>query len=240
MSLERLEDLGDALAEMDVTALVVPNLEIWTAKRAQLVINNSYDEESTVTVSTPMLRTAGSEVEPESEQECLNGDESFWFIKNRLLTADAGPWRLFIASDARRLKGRIDSIAANWDDIAPLINGFALDSVDMRGLSRRIYVGAEGNGDVSSDVALIRSSIDDSYQVTKVQVRRPNDDESFESLNVEFTAMTVTAGRGGAPIASLVRAAELLAHRQPPDFTALTAFQALPITDSSGRESESA
>lgn len=235
MSLERLEELGDALAETDVTALVVPNLETWTAKRAQLVINSSYEEPID---STSVLRTAGFETEDEPEPEDLNSGDSFWFISNRLLTADAGPWRLFIASDARRLKGRTDSIAANWDDISPLINGLALDSVDLRGLSRRISVGAEGSGDVSSDVARIRSLIDDSYQVTNVQVRRPDDDESLGSLNVDFTEMTVTAARGGAPIASLVRAAELLAHRQPPNFSALTAAPALPLTGAAGPESE--
>ncbi|GLY97442.1 hypothetical protein [Actinoplanes sp. NBRC 103695] len=240
MSLERLEELGNALAEMDVTPLVVPNLETWTGKRAQLVLNNSYDEDSNVAISASMLRTADFEMEDESELAGLNRGDSFWSINNRLLTADAGPWRLFIASDARRLKGRTASAAANWDDISPLISEFALDSVDLRGLSRRIYVGAEGSGDVSSDVVRIRSSIDDSYQVTKVHVRRPDDDEKLGNLNVDFTEMTVTAGRGGASIASLVRAAELLAHSQPSDFSALTAAQALPLTGATDPESESA
>lgn len=239
MSLERLEELGDALSETDLTPLVVPNLETWTAKRAQLVINSSYDEDSTDAISARMLQTAGFEMEEEYEPEGLNGGHSFWFISNRLLTADAGPWRLFIASDARRLKGRTDSIAANWDDISPLISRFALDSVDLRGLSRRIYVGTEGTGDVGSDVARIRSSIDDSYQVTKVHVRRPDDDESLGSLNVDFTEMTVTAGRGGAPIASLVRAAELLARGQQLDFSALTATPTPPLAGATDREPES-
>ncbi|WP_410610990.1 hypothetical protein [Amycolatopsis sp. lyj-109] len=236
MSLERLEELSDVLVDMDVTALVVPNLEVWTGKRAQLVINSSHDDDSTAELSTPMLRN--SELDSEDGGKGLNDGDPFWFVRNRLLTAEAALWRLLIASDARRLKGRTDSTAANWDDIAPLINGLALDSVDLRGLSRRIYVGAEGDGDVSSDIARIRSSIDDSYQVTKVNVRRP-DDESPGSLNVDFTEMTVTAGRGGASIASLVRAAELLAHRQPTDFSALTATQALSITRADSQEPES-
>lgn len=222
MSLERFEELGDELAGMDVTALVVPNLEHWTAKRAQMVINSSYGEDLDIEMSDPMLRNAGFEVDAGADGQ--SGGGAYWFVANRLLTADAGPWRLFVASDARRLKGRTDSSAANWDDIAPIVDGLVLDSVDLRGLSRRISVGAEGDGDVSSDVALIRSSIDDSYQVTKMHVRRPGD-ETPGSLNVDFTEMTVTASRGGAPIASLVRAAELLAHRQPPDLTALMASQ---------------
>jgi hypothetical protein len=222
ISLDRLEELGDALVDVDVTALVVPNLETWTAKRAQLVINSSF-EGPDGTLSE--LRTGEASQQHASVPERAdNGEagEPFWFISNRLLTADAGPWRLFIASDARRLKGRPDSAAANWDDISPLVGGFALDAVDLRGLSRRIYVGAEESGDVGADVARIRASIEDSFQVTEMHIRRIGDDESSASLNVDFTEMTVTAERGSAPIASLVSAVELLAHRQPPDFSALT------------------
>lgn len=218
MSLDRLEELGDVLAGVDITALVVPNLEIWTAKRAQLVINSSHEASA---AALPAPDEVDSAKEGVSRPEREYRGESFWYISNRLLAADAGPWRLFIASDARRLKGRTDSAAANWDDISQMISGFALDSVDLRGLSRRIYVGTEGSGDVSSDVARIRASIDDSFQVTEVHVRRPGDDASLASLSVDFTEMTVTARHGGAPIASLVRATELLAHRQPPDFSAL-------------------
>jgi hypothetical protein len=234
MSLVRLEDLGDALVDVDVSALVVPNLETWTAKRAQLAINNSYGE---VPIEPFPVRAdpdaANSEVSmPQPEA----GSQPYWYINNRLLTADAGPWRLFIASDARRLKGRTDSAAANWDDIFPLISGFALDSVDLRGLSRRIYVGAEGSGDVSADVTRIRASIQDSFQVTEVRVRRPGDDEVLASLNVDFTEMTVTAEHGAAPIASLVRAAELLAHRQPSDFSPLTGSRPAAVSDGLGQE----
>lgn len=228
MSLERLEELGDALADVDVTALVVPNLETWTAKRAQLVINSSYEG---AVDTLPALRDVDAAKQGVLRPEQVNDGESFWFISNRLLTADAGPWRLLIASDARRLKGRTDSAAANWDDISPLISGFALDAVDLRGLSRRIHVGAEGSGDISSDVARIRASIKDSFQVTEVHVRRIGDDAPLASLSVDFTEMTVTAEHGGASIASLVRAAELLAHRQPPDFSALTGSRAAPVAN---------
>lgn len=217
MSLERLEELGDSLAGVDVTALVAPNLQTWTAKRAQLAINSSFEG---LDETSPAPRVT----EALSPEQAADGDEPgepFWYVSNRILTADSGPWRLFIATDARRLKGRNDSTAASWDDISPLIDGFALDAVDLRGVSRRIFVGAEGNGDVSSDVARIRATIDDSFQVTEVRIRRIGDDESLGALDVDFTEMTVTAKHGGSSIASLVRAAELLGHRRPPDFSML-------------------
>jgi hypothetical protein len=217
MSLERLEELGDVLAGVDVTALVTPNVNIWTAKRAMLAINNSFEGLDETLPAPGNVKELTIDQVPEGNER----NESFWYLRNRLLTADAGPWRLFIATDARRLKGRVESTAANWDDISPLIQGFALDSVDLRGMSRRIFVGAEGNGDVSSDVARIRSTIEDSFQVTEVRLRRIGDEESLGSLDVNFQEMTVTARYGVSPIASLIRAAELLGHRRPPDFSML-------------------
>lgn len=142
-----------------------------------------------------------------------------WYVRNRMLTAEVGRWRLFITTDARRLKGRNDSAAARWDDISLLLTAFALDAVDLRGVSCRIFVGAEQSGDVSADVALIRDNIDDTFQVTEVRVRRVGDDETAASMKVDFTEMTVTAR--GAPISSLVGAAGLLGHRWPTNFSAL-------------------
>jgi hypothetical protein len=218
MSLDKLEELGDALAGVDVTALVTPNLQAWTGKRAMLAINSSFEdlgdglpEQAEGDDSLPL-----SAAPEENEQS-----EPFWYISNRILSADAGPWRLFVTTDARRLKGRKDSTAANWDAISPLIDGFALDSVDLRGVSRRIFVGAEGDGDVSSDVARIRATIEDDFTVTQVRVRRIGDDEALRSLDVDFTEMTVTAKQAEAPIASLIKAAEILGHRRPPDFSML-------------------
>ncbi|ALG06221.1 hypothetical protein [Kibdelosporangium phytohabitans] len=195
MNLERLEDIGELLADVDVTALVVPNVEAWTAKRSQLVLNN--EDEETVT-----------EADPPS-----------WHVRNRMLTADVGRWRLFITTDKRRLRGRTDSVAAHWDDISSLLTEFALDAVDLRGVSRRIRVSAEESGDVRGDVALIRESIEDSFHVTDVNVRRLGDSDAATSMKVDFTEMTVTAE--AAPVASFVAAAGLLGHRWPTDFSAL-------------------
>jgi hypothetical protein len=88
---------------------------------------------------------------------------------------------------------------------------------------RQIIVRAEGNGDVSSDVARIRATIDDSFEVTEVRVRWNGDVESIESLDINFTEMTITARSGGSSIISLIKAAELLGHRRPTDFSALEA-----------------
>jgi hypothetical protein len=217
MSLERLEDMGDILGERDVSPLVIPNLEAWTARRAQLVINASHegvDAESADDDPGYYLPAVDSHNVPSIEAR------PFWYVRNRMLAAETGPWRLFVTTDARRLKGRTDSAAALWDDISPLLAGFSLEAIDLRGLSRRISVGVEGTGDVSADVARIRASIEDTFKVGEIRVRRIGDDEDAARLDIDFAEMTVTAGR--ATIAALVAAVAVLGHRAPPDLLALS------------------
>lgn len=223
MSLERLEEIGDVLAGVNVRALVVPNVDTWTARRAQLVINSSFEDDDEVLSEEDEgaeNRTAGVAADAVDAEPAGPA----WYLRNRMLTAEAGPWRLFITTDARRLKGRKDSAAVRWDDISALLTRFALDSVDLRGLSRRIFVSAEQSGDVSADVALIRASIEDSFHVTEVRVRRAGDDAEDACMRVDFTEMTVTANQ--APIASLISALGLLAHRRPTDLSMLVAMSA--------------
>ena len=203
-----------------MSALVVPNVDRWTAKRAQLVINDSFEHVNSDMEVPGENDEADIYAAEQADAVNRNTGVPAWYVRNRTLTADVGPWRLFVATDARRLKGRSDGAAARWDDISSLLTGFALDAVDLQGTSRRIFVGAEGSGDVSADVALIRANIEDSFQVAKVRVRRIGDDETLRGMHVDFTEMTVTAERQ-LPIVSLVRAAELLGHRRPPDFSAL-------------------
>lgn len=221
MSLERLENMWDVLPDIDVSALVVPNVGAWQARRAQLVINSSYEDHEG---DREVLGDPDATGEPRATGEVVEVVDSApalpsWFVRNRMLTAEVGPWRLWVTTDARRLKGRKDSTAARWDDLVPLLQSFALDAVDLRGVSRRIFVGAEQSGDVSGDVARIRETIEDSFQVTEVRVRRIGDDDDA-GMRVDFTEMGVTA-EGRASVAALVSASLLLAHRRPPDYAPL-------------------
>ncbi|ANZ39114.1 hypothetical protein BBK82_26600 [Lentzea guizhouensis] len=143
-----------------------------------------------------------------------------WRVTSRkYITATVGCWKVNVASDARRLQGRIDGIAAHWDDIAPLLAEFALDAADLRGVSRRIQVSAEQSGDVSRNIGLIRSSLEDTFQVPKLKIRRIGDDQDA-GLDTDFGEMTVTAIRA-ASIESLVTALNLLSRRRPADFSPL-------------------
>ncbi|MDX3663650.1 hypothetical protein PV646_40750 [Streptomyces sp. ID05-26A] len=212
MSLERLEAMANMLVGVNVSPLVVPNSTTWTAKRAQLVIDGE----------------AGQDDDP-SADAAVQADDAHdppvWQVEGRkYITAKVGRWKVNVTSDARRLQGRIDGTAAHWDDIAALLSDFALDAVDLRGISRRIQVSAEESGDVSRDIGLIRGSLDDIFQVPKVKIRRIGDDQDA-SLDTDFGEMTVTATKA-ASIASVVTALNLLAHRWPADFSMLIGSQA--------------
>ncbi|WP_147459959.1 hypothetical protein [Actinokineospora cianjurensis] len=208
MSLERLEDMTDILEDVDVSPLVVANAQIWRARRAQLVIDNESEA------------LDGDQEEHPAAQDETDSETSTWRVRNRMLIANVGRWRVLVTTDARRLRGRDGSLAARWDDIAELLSGFALDAVDLRGVSRRILVSAEQSGDVRGDVRLIRDSIEDSFHVTEVHVRRIGDDTADSVMRTDFADMTVSA-TNGAPISSIVSALHLLAHRWPADFTSL-------------------
>jgi hypothetical protein len=134
MSLDRLEGMWDVLHDVDVSALVVPNVETWTARRAQLVINSSFEGFDYRVVLIGKNQDAG--IRPGDEMvDDLDAEPNLpsWYVRNRMLTAEVGRWRLFVTTDARRLKGRKDSATARWDDIAPLLTGFALDAVGPPG-----------------------------------------------------------------------------------------------------------
>lgn len=118
--------MANVLVGLNVSPLVVPNATAWTAKRGQRVINNEMDEHDDA--------SARSTNQVDNEH-----DTPAWRVDGRkFLTAKAGRWKVNLASDARRLPGRSDGAAAHWDDIATLLSGFALDAVDLRGISRRI------------------------------------------------------------------------------------------------------
>jgi hypothetical protein len=65
-------------------------------------------------------------------------------------------------------------------------------------MSRRIRVSVEQ----SADVALIRSSIDNSFRVTEVHVRRIGDEGQGTGMQADFGEMTLTAVKA-SPIASI-------------------------------------
>jgi hypothetical protein len=242
MSLERLEDMWDVLAGVDVSPLVVANASRWTAKRSQLVINAQFDSEESVAApdgdeeATDQGAPGVGEVEPEGpSDESMEPVIPFWEVSsNKMLRAESGPWLLFVTTDGRRLRGRTGSRAARWEDIIAPLSAFTLDAVELRGVSRRIAVTAEESGDVSADVRRISDTIEDSFRVTEVNVRKIGEEAG---MTVDFTEMSVTASPR-ASIEALVTASALLGYRNPPDFAPLVDTASRAVAD--GSESEAA
>lgn len=192
MELEDLEELWTTLAGVDITPLVLANLERWRARRAQLGINSEHN--------------------PDAPEE-----QPYWQLRSKLLSADAGPWRIYIASDGRRLKGRPSTQIPSWSEVQEPASTFALESVDLKGHARRVRVSAQASTNVYEDVATIHSSIDDDFKVTRLSVLA----EEEKGVDVDFEGMTAT-GRHPQTIGTLSRICfSLLGHQTLTDTSAI-------------------
>lgn len=189
IDLTLIEDM-DELDGLDLDRLMTSEaLDNWTVTRAMLV----------ATADDEMEKPRGS-----------------WFLRSGLLTAKVDHWLvLFTASDKRRLKGRADSLSANWEDIAPVVRPLIVDSADLRGLSRRVAISTEESGNVVRDITSLTENIPDNYRVTSLGVRIPGS-ESDASIEIEFEKMMASVSAGALPVGEVGTAALLLlGHRYP-------------------------
>lgn len=223
VDLSVLEELPE-LSGIDLSRLVSPSLHMWTAKKAELVINSEYgsEEGSEAELLPDAIEHAGASVEIQKlTPDRPPNERTTWSVMGGRLTGILGPWKLVIvANDARRLSGRDgDALAADWDEVSTEASKFVLDSISLRGITRRILVSAEESGDVASDVARIRESLQENFRVTEALVRVPGSDYE-ESIRVDFRRMTATVERGVLPVSELGSAAlSLLGHRYPIAFS---------------------
>ncbi|MEU7905293.1 hypothetical protein [Actinoplanes sp. NPDC049118] len=187
ISLKRLEDMAAGLLGLNLTRLVVPNLEHWSAARASAGLNvDSLDEAPT---------------------DWRDG----WYVRAGMLALNAGAHLISLTSDRRKISGRKDSAAARWEDLAEPLSRFALNAVTLQGLLRRVRVQAERSDDVYRDVDTITSNLDDTFRVPDVEVRVPTD-PTGSVITADFTRM-IAESATSAPASTLVRVArELLAH----------------------------
>lgn len=187
-----LEELWNTLPEVDITPLVVANLDRWRARRAQLGINSDYDPDASPT-------------------------EPYWQLRSRMLSADVGSWRIYITSDARKLKGRPAGETPSWIDLQEAARDFTLEAVDLIGHSRRVVVSAERSTNVHEDVDTIHRSIRDDFKVSTLTVLTDDDGH----IDVDLEAMTAT-GRSPQTIAMLSRVSfSLLGYRVQTDTSAI-------------------
>lgn len=189
LTLERIENLAGVLEGYDLTPLVTPNAHRLLGKRALLAANPD-----------------------ELAADDFSARPAQWRMRSQLLSADIASWALFVSSDGRRLRGRDGGAEARWDEISGELRQFALHAVKLHGLSRKLEVAGENPGEVRSDVESIRDLIDDDFHVPEVIVSDAHDEDVPQAV-VEFAAGTVTGTN--VPVDFLVKAASLLARRQP-------------------------
>lgn len=187
LDLTRLEDMGDILRGLDLTPLMAANTGSWTAIRAALVLN---------------AEDGGA------------ADAGQWRLVGRTVATVRGPWRVHVTTDSRRLRGRDDSLAARWDELAPVLRGRPVTAVALHGVQRRVNVTADQAADVLADVTTIRESIPDDFFVPAVTVRA-SEHEDASRVEVDFKKMLATAS-APTPVDDLVDlAVTVLGHRLP-------------------------
>ncbi|GAA0947800.1 hypothetical protein GCM10009554_44810 [Kribbella koreensis] len=184
--LASVEAVAVELSDMDITRIVLPNLNNWFGIRASLGIR------------------------PDLSVDNNRAYEDGWQFNARMLALIVDRWIVHISSDARHLKGRKDSAPARWEDLVNRLEGLNVSAVRLVGASRRVDVSSDRSADVRSDVATISASIDDAFHVPEVRV---GFDES--SITADFSRMLATA-QPSASLRELVNVTlTVLGYRYP-------------------------
>lgn len=190
MDLQRLEEFASVLEGLPLDPLVVPNLEQWSGRRAQLSLNSAFDEEDAEIASAS------------------------WAIPNGVLTATVGPYLLAVASSGRKLKTRDNSRLPAWDAIRESALRYRLHEVNLRGIVRRVRVSAEQSGNVAEDVAQIASTLEDSYSVDEITIS-PVGADSDDGMTVDFSTWLVTAASSETVRDLCAATIDFLPHAKP-------------------------
>ena len=199
MSLDRLESMWEHFTNVDLTPLVAANVDSWFASRALLSFN----------------------VEEADSASDLLDVRSGWNIHARALSLVVGGWRLHMAVDGRKLKGRDGGgRASTWMQLRPVLRDYLVSSVVLQGISRRLQISARRGNDIFRDIETITDSIDDRYVVPGVEVRTsPSEDAGLVSLDLVRMLAEVS---GSVTIRELAEVAlRILGHRNPVDLDVL-------------------
>jgi hypothetical protein len=169
-SLVQLEDLEGIreIEELSLNRLVNRTaFSSWTASRAELVLNNEYEFDST------------------QDSDAVGQTE--WSLRGGKLTGAIGPWRMIVVSgDNRRLKGATDYRDVDWQDIATIARSMVIESASLRGVTRRLTIDAEESSNVAQDVSDVTATLEDSYRVQHLTVRLIASESPDSSVAVEF------------------------------------------------------
>lgn len=191
LSLTRLTDLRLDLSGMDLSRVVVPNLEAWTAERA-------------VMVSAP-------------EAEALGPDDLGWRFNGNVLSVVLDAWRLYVANDERIIRTkREEHGAARWTAISDVLSK-TLRGAHLQGAGNQISVDADSVAIARRRIQHIHDTIKDSWLIPEVSVLAApfGVDTGAARVSVSFVQQSASAA-GRVSLGELSRiSADLLGHRQP-------------------------
>lgn len=189
-TLERIESLAQSLAGLDLTPMIAPQIGRLRAARTLLVRNPD-----------------------ELSDEDLRERPASWRIRSQKLSADAGVWALFFATDGRTLKGREGGGDARWSELSSAVDEFDLRSVALHGLSDRFDVAGEDPTRVKANVERLTETIRDDFHIPRMTVANP-EDEQAPAIEVDFGQSTISVGKK-ASLQAILRLSTLLARRSP-------------------------
>ncbi|MCW3767263.1 MULTISPECIES: hypothetical protein [Paenarthrobacter] len=208
MTLSDLFEIAADLEAYDVSPLLDANVNRWSAKRSQVVMNMVTPEED----AHASLNEAGT---------ASSSREAQWKLWRGLIALDIEDWRILFADDARKLKGRFSGGGTpQWSDLADKLPSFRVKAVDLHGLSRRVSISAEQSGDIYSDISSVTDALEESFYVPRIQIQDSIAGVDTTSL-VEFSEMLVTSSPSDS-LANHARAAlNLLLHNRQIDTSSL-------------------
>jgi hypothetical protein len=121
-----------------------------------------------------------------------------------------------VSDDKRRFKGATDYLDVDWRDISAVTNALIVESASLRGITRRLTIGAEESSSVARDVADVTTTLEDSYRAQHLAVRLPGSASPESLVDVEFPKGLATVLGPRLALGELgTIAIRVLGHRYP-------------------------
>ncbi|WP_156718063.1 hypothetical protein [Nocardioides sp. Leaf307] len=200
VNLKHIEALSEDLADLDLTPLCSRGWDNWQSQRAGLGVRF---------------------VDPDRDSPYEQ-----WVMRGKLLTYEVGDASFRFSTYGQAIKERNSVSSATWELVEPTLTDASLLNVVLRGIVRRIRVGAEESGDIREDTRSILQSVKDRYYVDEVTLRYGLASEA-RSIRLDL-GNQIAYNDGNASLRDMVRVlARTGAYRSPVDVPGLGAQEGL-------------
>lgn len=174
LSLQHFEKYGSKYKDLDVTPFVEANIENWDARRVSIgnsFLSARYSED-------PLMKNYS------------------WQFKHKVLTRVNGVFEFnSISWDANKIKRANNQSSETWENVHKYFKDYTVLEVNLSGLLRSFTINSNGQIDISSDVNLVTSSVDDRYFVDSISIEQSDRDGEFCTVQVDFRDMLIISQR---------------------------------------------